>query len=93
MKSLIIICLVCFVHSKVDPLKPIEGTKFVLSRVKYKFDLNGKELTTLVDTYQPPGSYTVSVNSRRIPLPGGIYYCRITAGNFSKNVKMICLNN
>jgi len=55
------------------------------------FDVFGKEIATLVNQHQQPGNYTVSFNSDRLSPTGGICYCKITAGNDSKTMKMICI--
>jgi|CryBogDrversion2_1035201.scaffolds.fasta_scaffold00052_4 Calcineurin-like phosphoesterase/Secretion system C-terminal sorting domain len=51
----------------------------------------GNELATLVNKYQQPGDYSVKINTSELHLNGGIYYCRLTAGNESKSIKMICI--
>ncbi len=55
------------------------------------YDMTGREVATLVDKSQQPGTYTVPFNPGNSLRPGGMYYCRITAGNFSKSIKMICI--
>ncbi|MEI8007525.1 MAG: metallophosphoesterase [Bacteroidota bacterium] len=51
----------------------------------------GNELATLVNKNQQPGDYSVKINASELHLNGGIYYCRLTAGNESKSIKMICI--
>lgn len=53
------------------------------------FDLFGREITTLVNEHQPEGSYSVNINAHELALKSGLYYYRITVGNYSKNLKMI----
>ncbi|MEI6435594.1 MAG: metallophosphoesterase [Bacteroidota bacterium] len=55
------------------------------------FDLPGREIMTVVDQYQQPGTYTVSLNSAKLSSNGGIYYYRMIVGNYSKTMKMICV--
>ena len=55
------------------------------------FDIHGREIACLVDQFQLPGNYSVSINSKGVPLPAGIYYCRISAGYKSSSIKMISL--
>ncbi len=55
------------------------------------FDMLGREMLTLVDDYQQPGTYTVSLHSGNVCLPSGVYYCRIASGGLSRVVKMMCI--
>lgn len=55
------------------------------------YDLTGREVCTLVDKEQQPGVYSVSFNSQKLSLSSGVYFYRITAGNYSKCLKMIYL--
>ncbi len=59
---------------------------FITIRV---YDVLGKEIATLVNEEKLSGSYEVEFN--RNGLASGIYYYRITAGNFSQTKKMILL--
>ena len=56
------------------------------------YDIFGREIVALVDQIQQPGEYMVPFNSETYSLNGGIYYYRINCGNFSKSMKMICIN-
>ncbi|HAY34693.1 MAG TPA: T9SS type A sorting domain-containing protein [Ignavibacteria bacterium] len=51
------------------------------------FDQLGKEVATLVNEYLSPGSYEVDWNASNIS--GGVYYYKLTAGNFTETKKMI----
>ena len=53
------------------------------------YDILGKEVTTLVNKEQQPGSYEVNFNAS--DLPSGIYLYRIRAGEFSAVKKMLLL--
>jgi hypothetical protein len=53
------------------------------------YDILGNEIATLVNEEKPSGSYEIEFNANR--LASGIYYYRITAGNFSQTKKMIFL--
>ena len=55
------------------------------------YDLFGREISTLVDQYLQPGNYAVPLSSEKSSLRGGIYCYRITCGNYSKSMKMICI--
>jgi hypothetical protein len=54
------------------------------------YDILGNEITTLVNEYQPSGSYNVTFDASK-NLAGGIYFYRITAGKFVETKKMIFL--
>jgi endoglucanase len=54
------------------------------------YDLMGREITTLVDEYQIPDTYSVRFDAS--DLIGGIYYYQLRIGNdFSKTNKMVLL--
>ena len=78
-----------------NPFNPETLIKYTIpaaNNVQLKvFDALGKEIITLVNQYQNPGTYTVSFDSQKLSLPSGIYFYRITSGNYSKSMKMISL--
>ncbi len=53
------------------------------------FDLQGREIQTLINEYQNAGYHSVQFNAS--DLPGGVYLCRIKAGEFSDVRKIIKL--
>ncbi len=53
------------------------------------FDILGREVTTLVDEYQTPGSYMVSFDGSNFA--SGVYFYRIHSGFFFETKKMILL--
>jgi photosystem II stability/assembly factor-like uncharacterized protein len=53
------------------------------------FDILGKEVTVILNEYLQSGTYEASFNAEG--LTSGIYFYRLTAGNFSKVMKMIYL--
>jgi hypothetical protein len=53
------------------------------------FDLLGREVATLVDEYNPAGSYEVNFNAKE--LSSGIYFYTMNAGSFVQTKKMILL--
>ncbi len=60
------------------------------SRVKLSvFDINGRELITLVEGYKPSGNY--SVNFIGDKLPSGVYYYKLVSENFTGVKKMIMI--
>ena len=53
------------------------------------FDLLGREVKTLVNEYKQPGTYQVSFNAEGIS--SGIYFYKMTAGEFSETKRMVLL--
>lgn len=53
------------------------------------YNVLGKLITTLVNENQEAGIYSEVFNA--VGLGNGIYYCRISAGNFSETKKMLLL--
>ncbi len=53
------------------------------------YDVLGREVATLVDKEQKPGSYEVKFNAT--DLSSGIYFYKITSGSFVKSRKMILM--
>ena len=78
-----------------NPFNPETSIRYSISHpdnVKLKvFDDLGREIVTLVNQYQLAGTYTVSFNSQKSFLTSGIYFYRITCGNYLKSMKMILL--
>ena len=53
------------------------------------YNILGKELVTLVNKRQSPGNYSVSFNGSK--LSSGVYFYKLTSGNFSSIKKMVLL--
>jgi len=53
------------------------------------YDVLGNEIITLVNEEKPAGTYSLEFNA--LNFSSGIYYYKITAGNFSQTRKMICI--
>ncbi|MDR3668105.1 MAG: YCF48-related protein [Ignavibacteriaceae bacterium] len=62
------------------------GSSFVQLKV---FNVLGKEIATLVNSYQPAGNYKVEFNANK--LASGIYFYRLKAGNFIETRKLILM--
>ena len=54
-------------------------------------DILGRETKAVVNQYQQPGSYSITLNSGEVFPTRGMYYCRMTVGNASKTLKMVCI--
>jgi len=60
------------------------------ARVALKvFDVLGREVATLLDEVKPAGTYTVNFDARH--LSSGVYYYRLTAGQFTQTKRMMLL--
>lgn len=64
----------------------LSGASFVTLRV---YDLLGREVASLVNEKRPPGMYTVEFDGS--DLASGLYFCRLTAGEFVQSRKMLLL--
>jgi photosystem II stability/assembly factor-like uncharacterized protein len=64
----------------------VESYKFVKLIV---FDLTGREVVTLVNSNLRPGTYEVSFNASH--LSSGIYFYRLSAGNFVQTKKLVLI--
>lgn len=51
------------------------------------FDILGNEIRTLVDEYKSAGTYEVEFNASG--LSSGVYFYKLTSGNYSKTMKMM----
>ena len=62
----------------------------VISHVKLGiYDILGRKIVTLVNEEKQPGNYEVEFNASK--LASGIYFYKITAGNFSETKKLVLL--
>jgi hypothetical protein len=55
------------------------------------YDITGREITTLVNEFQKAGNYETQFPNNKYSnnqLPSGIYFYKLTAGDFSKVMKM-----
>ena len=76
-----------------NPFNPTTNINFSISNAQFVtlkiYDMLGKEIATLVNEKLNAGSYKVNWNASAIS--SGVYYYRITAGNFVETKKMILL--
>jgi hypothetical protein len=81
-----------------NPFNPVTVISYSLpayAQVKLEvFNILGQRVRSLVDCYQPPGDYRVvwdsrSQNGREVA--SGVYFYRLSAGDFSKSRKMLLL--
>lgn len=80
-----------------NPFNPNTKIKYQITNSKYQkaevtlivYDIAGKEVATLVNEKQSPGIYEVTFD--RGSLPSGIFFYRLTAGNFIETKKMVLI--
>jgi uncharacterized delta-60 repeat protein len=75
-----------------NPFNPVTKIRFNVASVRRTdiklviYDAAGKELATLVNKYLNPGSYEAEWDASNYP--SGVYFYRITAGDYSETKKM-----
>jgi hypothetical protein len=69
-----------------NPFNPAPTAGRVYLKV---YDILGREVATLVDQVRTAGSYTVTFNAST--LASGLYFYRMTAGNFIQTKRMLLL--
>lgn len=86
-----------------NPFNPITSIQYALSSRQFVtlkvYDILGSEVATLVNDEIPAGSYEVEFSAKggsalggnAYGLTSGIYYYKLTAGNFTQTRKMILL--
>jgi hypothetical protein len=76
-----------------NPFNPSTKIKYQIPELNFViikvYDVLGTEITTLVNEEKIAGSYDVDFDGNE--LASGIYYYRITTGNFSQTKKMILI--
>ena len=85
-----------FLHQNYpNPFNPETNISFDLpktSPVTLKiFNLIGQEVATIVNGQLPAGTHSYRVGSERYSLTSGVYFYRLSAGNFVETRKMILL--
>jgi hypothetical protein len=76
-----------------NPFNPVSIISYQLSNSSYislkVYNILGNEIRTLVNEKQTPGEYRINFNGEG--LPSGIYFYRLSAGNYSEVRSMILL--
>ena len=74
-----------------NPFNPVTNLEFGISDLGFVslkvYDLLGKEVVTLVNEKQSPGTYQVEFDAGS--LTSGVYFYRLTAGDFSDTKRMM----
>jgi hypothetical protein len=63
----------------------LKNNGFVTLKV---FDILGKEIAAIVDGYKTAGSYDATFLASEYNLSSGVYFYKLTAGNFTDMKKM-----
>jgi carboxypeptidase T len=78
-----------------NPFNPVTRINFALpkaSEVSLKiYNLLGSEVAELVNEFKEAGRYSFDLNSKDYNLSSGVYFYSITAGEYSKTLKMMIL--
>jgi photosystem II stability/assembly factor-like uncharacterized protein len=78
-----------------NPFNPATNIKFSLPTAQYTilkiFDINGREIATLVNEILQAGEYNYEFQITNYDLSSGIYFYQLKSGNFIKTRKMILL--
>ncbi|MEJ5352611.1 MAG: T9SS type A sorting domain-containing protein [Melioribacteraceae bacterium] len=78
-----------------NPFNPSTFIKFRLpysGKVTLKiFDVLGREITTLLDEYKTAGDYNIKFSSDNYKIQSGVYFYKLTCGNYSDVKKMVLL--
>jgi hypothetical protein len=78
-----------------NPFNPETVISYQLAKESFVtlkiYDTIGREIETIVKGYQQPGVYNSKFSILNSQLPSGIYFYRLTAGNYSSTKKMILL--
>jgi hypothetical protein len=76
-----------------NPFNPSTNIKYQLANTKYVtlkiFDILGKEIATLVNEKQSPGTYEVSWEGSAYP--SGVYFYKLISGDFTETKKMLMI--
>jgi hypothetical protein len=76
-----------------NPFNPITTIKYQIPELSFVtlkvFDVLGNEIETLVREEKTFGNYEISWNAEN--LPSGVYFCRLKAGDFISEKKMIVI--
>jgi hypothetical protein len=55
------------------------------------YDILGREVATLVDEYQKPGTYNYQLSTSNYQLSSGVYFYKLQSGSFTQTKKLILL--
>lgn len=74
-----------------NPFNPNTNIKYQITNNSFVtlkvFDVNGREISTLVNEKQSAGTYEANFDAS--DLSSGVYFYRITAGDYEKTIRMV----
>lgn len=78
-----------------NPFNPSTTIRYQISELSYVslkvFDVLGNEVATLVNEVKQPGFYNSQFSILNSQLSSGVYFYKLTAGNFSETKKMLVI--
>jgi hypothetical protein len=78
-----------------NPFNPTTNFEFHIADFRFVslkvYDVLGREVVTLINEEKPPGKYKINFNADRIILSSGVYFYKLSAGEFKDTKKMILL--
>ena len=78
-----------------NPFNPTTTISYQLPNNHYVtlkvYDILGKEVTTLVSEMKEAGNYNVQLSTNSYKLSSGIYFYRLTAGNYTATKKLVLM--
>ncbi len=81
-----------------NPFNPSTLINYQIAKESYVtlkiYDIMGKEIAVLLNEVKQAGNYNVKISSSDISKPGvssGVYFYRLTAGDFSQTKKMVLI--
>ncbi|PIS30201.1 MAG: hypothetical protein COT43_02180, partial [Candidatus Marinimicrobia bacterium CG08_land_8_20_14_0_20_45_22] len=76
-----------------NPFNPTTHIRFDLPKDEFVsmtvYDVMGRAVKTLLNERLHAGRYEVTLDGREIP--SGVYFCRISAGQYSQTIKMVLM--
>ena len=76
-----------------NPFNPSTNLEFGISNLEFVslkiYDVLGKEVATLVNERLAPGRYNYQFSTVNYQLPSGVYFYRLTAGEFTDTKRMM----
>lgn len=76
-----------------NPFNPVTQINYAVKENTFinltVYNLVGQEIATLVNDFKQTGNYNINFDINGYNMPSGVYFYRLTAGNFSETKKMI----
>jgi hypothetical protein len=76
-----------------NPFNPVTKINYAVKENSFinitVYNLVGQEIAILVNDYKQAGNYNITFDINGYNMPSGVYFYKLTAGNFSETKKMI----